>query len=445
MPWFLPVSGSAPQTCLARHMRTIGRARTLTQEADAGIIPSNQQSSSYENQSLMHSPTLLILLVILLGIMTLSQIAACCLSQRMRAPLMYWAGANLFALLSSLNLLLRNTQPGVTEILSAQGSQFLIAYLMLMGTRCFAGLKPWPIRYGISLLLIHVGTAAAFTLLFPSVPLRIIGSSLMIGALLLLCARTIAHGPIREFPARYFFALACGLHALFVFSRIVVVSRSPEMAIELTQSTTIPPMMVLEAIIFLVTTAISTLMLVNETVTTELRRLADIDHLTATFNRRSFLSLLNKAISTAERSTTPLSVLVIDLDHFKEINDSHGHRIGDEALAHFSRMATACLRNEDILGRIGGEEFAVFLPNAAMADAQAIAERLRQHLMAEPLAIPHRSIPLTVSIGVAQYHAQESIEGLLHRADKAMYRAKENGRNRVESSPLPGLLPAVME
>ena len=393
----------------------------------------------------MHSPTLLILLVILLGIMALSQIAAYFLNHRMRAALMYWAGANLFALLSSLNLLLRNAQPDLTEVLTAQASQFLIAYLMLMGTRCFASLKPWPLRYGISLLLIHVGIAAAFTVIYPSVAWRITGSSLIIGTLMVLCARTIARGPILEFPARYFFALACGLHALFVFARIVAVSRSPEMAVELTQSTTIPPLMVLEAIIFLVTTAISTLMLVNENITTELRRLADIDHLTATFNRRSFLSLLNKAISTAERTNTPLSVLVIDLDHFKEINDSYGHRIGDEALAHFSKTITACLRNEDILGRIGGEEFAIYLPNAAVADAQAIAERLRQHLVAEPLTTPHRLIQLTVSIGVAQYQSQESIESLLHRADKAMYQAKENGRNRVESSPLPVLFPAVME
>ena len=393
----------------------------------------------------MHSPTLLILLAILLGIMALSQIAACFLSQRMRAPLMYWAGANLFALLSSLNLLFRTGQPGLMEVLSAQASQFLIAYLMLMGTRCFAGLKPWPLRYAITLTLIHVGIAALFTLALPNVALRITASSLIIGTLLALCARTIAQGAIREFPARYFFAAACGLHALFVLVRVIVVNRSPELAVELTQSATVPPTMVLEAIIFLVTTAISTLMLVNETITTELRRLADIDHLTATFNRRSFLSLLSKAIGTAERTGAPLSVLVIDLDHFKEINDSHGHRIGDQALAHFATMANACLRQEDILGRIGGEEFAVSLPNAAIGDAHAIAERLRQHLLAEPLPTPSRAIPLTVSIGVAQYHTQDSIESLLHRADKAMYRAKESGRNRVESSPLSVVLPAATE
>ena len=393
----------------------------------------------------MHSPTLIILLVILLGIMALSQIAACILSQRMRTPLLYWAGANLFALLSALNLLMRTGQPGLIEILTAQASQFLIAYLMLMGTRCFAGLKPWPLRYAIALTLIHVGIAASSTLLVPNAALRITASSLIIGTLLVLCARTIARGPIREFPARYFFAAACGLHALFVFARVIVVNRSPELAVELTQSTTVPPTMVLEALIFLVTTAISTLMLVNETVTTELRRLADIDHLTATFNRRSFLSLLNKAIGTAERTNAPLSVLVIDLDHFKEINDSYGHRIGDEALAHFATMASACLRNEDILGRIGGEEFAVFLPNAGMTDAHAIAERLRQHLLAEPLPAPNQSIPLTASIGVAQYHPQESIESLLQRADKAMYQAKASGRNRVESSPLPVTLTAATE
>ena len=108
-----------------------------------------------------------------------------------------------------------------------------------------------------------------------------------------------------------------------------------------------------------------------------------MDPLTNVFNRRAFLTLLDKAISNAQRTQTTLPVLVMDLDHFKKVNDSWGHRAGDDVLRHFVMLAQRCLRKEDVMGRLGGEEFAIFLPNAGAGGAIAVAERLRVPLHIE--------------------------------------------------------------
>lgn len=177
-------------------------------------------------------------------------------------------------------------------------------------------------------------------------------------------------------------------------------------------------------------------MLTNEYITRELRHLAEVDPLTSVFNRRAFLTLLEKAISSAHRTQSDLSVLAIDLDHFKKVNDTWGHNGGDDVLRHFVRLATGCLRNEDVMGRMGGEEFAIFLPNAGSAGTRAVAERLRGLVASQPVVTDRGPIGLTVSIGATQYVPGDSSDALLHRADEAMYLAKEHGRNRVEALAL---------
>jgi diguanylate cyclase (GGDEF)-like protein len=193
---------------------------------------------------------------------------------------------------------------------------------------------------------------------------------------------------------------------------------------------------VLEATLSLVLMAFGTLMLTNEYITRELRQLAEVDPLTCVFNRRAFLTLLKKAISSAHRTQSDLSVLVIDLDHFKKVNDTWGHKGGDDVLRHFVSLATSCLRNEDVMGRMGGEEFAIFLPNASSEGTRAVAERLRAVVASQPLVTDRGSIGLTVSIGATQYLPGDSSDALLQRADEAMYLAKEHGRNRVEAITL---------
>lgn len=381
----------------------------------------------------MHSPTLLIVLAIFLGIMALIQLASWYFGRRFPAQI-FWTGAYLSAFLSAINLLTRSYQPELATVAGAQITLFLTAYWMLMGVRSYMGLKPWPLPYTLTIMGALVTSAAFFTLVAPNPALRAAISTLVTGILFGLCALTITKGSIHQYPARYIFAIPCIAHTAFIFARFIHFVRQGSEGIDLAQGASLPPLLILEPIVCLVIMAFATLMLVGETITSELRTLAEVDPLTSTFNRRSFLTLFDKAISSANRRESALSVLLIDLDHFKQINDSFGHRSGDEVLCHFVSIAGACLRNEDVLGRIGGEEFAAFLPNAGIENARLIAERLRANVAAHPLPGLHGPIPLTISVGLAQCQPGEALESALHRADAAMYRAKEMGRNRIEAS-----------
>jgi diguanylate cyclase (GGDEF)-like protein len=131
---------------------------------------------------------------------------------------------------------------------------------------------------------------------------------------------------------------------------------------------------------------------------------------------------------------------MIDIDHFKRINDSHGHAVGDQVLRHASRVLAAGLRERDRLGRVGGEEFVAVLPGATLAQARQVAERMRNAVDAARLIGPSGEVRFTVSIGVACAQVAESADGLLERADAALYAAKNGGRNAVviaEAQDLP--------
>jgi diguanylate cyclase (GGDEF)-like protein/PAS domain S-box-containing protein len=155
---------------------------------------------------------------------------------------------------------------------------------------------------------------------------------------------------------------------------------------------------------------------------------AETDALTGVANRRKIVTLLADAIATAAGDHHPLSVAMLDLDHFKEINDRFGHLVGDRVLTHVARVAAASLRGADVVGRMGGEEFVLLLPSADAEQAAAIAERVR-------LAIGDKAgeaLPrVTVSIGVATLTGEEDTATLLHRADCALYEAKRAGRNAL--------------
>jgi diguanylate cyclase (GGDEF)-like protein len=168
----------------------------------------------------------------------------------------------------------------------------------------------------------------------------------------------------------------------------------------------------------------------------ELDRLAHHDPLTGLGNRRRFLQMADELIALARRHGRPCSVLMVDLDHFKRINDTHGHAAGDETLRAVARCLVGSLREIDIVARFGGEEMAAFLPETDLADACLAAERFRQAL--ENLEIHHEStlIRVTASIGVASWVETESaIEPALERADIALYRVKQGGRNGVAAEP----------
>ena len=160
------------------------------------------------------------------------------------------------------------------------------------------------------------------------------------------------------------------------------------------------------------------------------QRQATTDDLTGLVNRRRFIEALDSEIVRASMFRSPLSVVLGDLDHFKLVNDRFGHQTGDEVLRQFAELVREHLRDVDVPGRIGGEEFAILLPETDAAGAVAVAERVRRSLRSlRPT--PDRSAAVTASFGVAQLAEGETGDELLRRADVALYRAKSEGRNTV--------------
>lgn len=163
----------------------------------------------------------------------------------------------------------------------------------------------------------------------------------------------------------------------------------------------------------------------------ELEHIARYDFLSGLLNRMNLYALMEKEIERAVRHGTPLTGIMIDIDHFKPINDNYGHQVGDQVIRELGRRLIATLRKYDHAGRYGGEEFFVILPNTDLEGAKNIAERFRSSLDTEKMIVGEQEFRVTASLGVAQYRSGESRDAWITRADKAMYMAKEMGRNRI--------------
>ncbi|MBN1608727.1 MAG: diguanylate cyclase [Polyangiaceae bacterium] len=168
-----------------------------------------------------------------------------------------------------------------------------------------------------------------------------------------------------------------------------------------------------------------------------LERLARTDGLTGVYNRRHLLAVAARETLRARRYARPLSVMLIDVDHFKQVNDSLGHAAGDEVLVRLTHAMTAALRSTDALGRVGGEEFAILLPETDEAAAIAASERIRARVAEMVVGTQAGAVRLTVSIGVAALdRSDRDFSELLGRADEALYRAKARGRDLVVAAAL---------
>jgi diguanylate cyclase (GGDEF)-like protein len=163
----------------------------------------------------------------------------------------------------------------------------------------------------------------------------------------------------------------------------------------------------------------------------EIRRLATTDGLTGLNNHRIFQQKLTGELKRSERHNAPLSLLLIDIDYFKKVNDTYGHPVGDLVLKGVSKILQRVLRDIDIAARYGGEEFVVILPGTDSIGAKNIAERLRKTIMAETFTSDGRNVKITTSIGIASVPAEaRTKEELIEKTDQALYHAKHNGRNQ---------------
>lgn len=162
-----------------------------------------------------------------------------------------------------------------------------------------------------------------------------------------------------------------------------------------------------------------------------LQLLASSDELTGLPNRRAMLAYADQALEAARLARIPLSLLMIDVDHFKRVNDELGHAAGDTVLRRLATLLPGELRGDDRVGRIGGEEFLAVLPNATLEQAVAVSQRMRDRLATAPLVLEGRPRPVTISIGVAEARPTDDADALIERADRALYAAKTSGRDRV--------------
>ena len=168
----------------------------------------------------------------------------------------------------------------------------------------------------------------------------------------------------------------------------------------------------------------------------QLTVLATHDDLTGVHNRRHFMAVVQREWDRARRYNTPAALLLIDADHFKRVNDTHGHLCGDELLRQIARATGASLRQADVLARFGGEELIVFLPHTDPLGALDVAERIREQVQGLRVAWQGQTVGTTVSIGVAPLRAElPSLDWMIHEADTALYAAKADGRNCVRTLP----------
>jgi len=164
----------------------------------------------------------------------------------------------------------------------------------------------------------------------------------------------------------------------------------------------------------------------------EVQQLAITDPLTQLFNRRRFFELGEQEFDRSQRYGRPLSVIILDIDHFKRVNDTYGHYVGDQVLQQLAEICSRNIRAIDILARYGGEEFVIVTPETAADEAAVTCERLRTEVAREAFPTTRGPIPITISLGVVDLsHPCRSLEELLDRSDQALYHSKENGRNRT--------------
>lgn len=373
-----------------------------------------------------------VLLTVLITILIAASllVAARSYPPHLRADLKRWALSLLLQAMGWLLFGLRGTIDDLWSIVIANtllAAAFVQAWLALIGF--IERRRPHPGAWAI------VAFAAAMSLILvyvhPSLGLRTILLSALYGVLFALCVRAIYRLPQRPLPPSYgltaaIFIVLTVLMGLRIGAQLTGFGPTDPLGLDPVQA------MVFAAGAFApVIGTFGFLLMANDRLNEELARLATLDPLTGILNRRTLEAQTQAALDTARRHGQPLALAVIDADHFKSINDSYGHDAGDEALRALVGVLQNNLRSGDVLGRLGGEEFALLMPLTDEDAGVVVAERLRRAVQGTALAVRNHPIPLRVSIGVAARDDHTGFVELVRQADRALYAAKDHGRNRV--------------
>ncbi len=262
-----------------------------------------------------------------------------------------------------------------------------------------------------------------------------VGNAFLVAILSALIARDLLLWPKGNTAAIRSTGCIYAVNAAIFLVRAIVARDSPQVA-DVLNPNGVAAAMLLWLLCSMIAITLGMVLMTAERLQDDLNNQANHDPLTGAFNRRSFSLLYGKAMAVANRYQRPLSVLMMDLDEFKKINDLLGHEFGDKVLCCFVSVANKTLRDEDVFCRFGGEEFVALLPNAGSAEALVVANRLRSAFQADAALLDTKTkaalFAMTASIGLAELQQNEDFESLLRRADTALYRAKDNGRNCCE-------------
>jgi diguanylate cyclase (GGDEF)-like protein len=330
-----------------------------------------------------------------------------------------------FALLSA-----RGEIANVFSIEIANGLLLLGYSFLLAGTRAFSG-RETPVTVFLIAPLIWL-TAMQVPAIASDIDLRvIIVSSLQFG-LIALMAYEFWRERAEPLLSRWPTIILLATHAVILIGRMIVVMVTPIMSHEDLFRSPVFAVMAFGTVLYTIAFAFLLLSMTKERTEMRHRIAALIDPLTGLPNRRAFMIDAEATIAGRVSRSAPIAVLLADLDRFKAINDVYGHAIGDRVLTVFAASLHRCLGANDLAGRIGGEEFAILLPQKDEAGALALAERIRVVFADAAAEIGGHAVAATVSIGVAASRiGGHDLGGLLGRADGALYQAKEAGRNRV--------------
>lgn len=377
-----------------------------------------------------HIPTAMLLTAITTLIMGLSlAFTVTGYPRALQVPIRLWVRSLLVSPLAFVLFALRGRVPDWASIVVANFLLLISITMLIQALRRYNDLRDLREWMAVNLGVNLVGIIA-MTYFWPSIEGRTSLVSLQVTALFLLGVFSVWRGSETITNPERMVAVFFAAGVLIMLLRLGYYADTQ--ITDLFESSITQSIVFTYASLMPVIATSGFLLMCGQRLNKDLSRLATLDPLTEVFNRRTMAELANKAIAASKRHGRPLSVLLLDIDHFKRINDEFGHESGDIALCRFVELVREVLRGSDVIARMGGEEFVLILPDTDQSSAVVLAERIRQHLESADFTVSGWPVSIRASIGVSALGPEvNNLESLLREADHAMYEAKRTGRNRV--------------
>ncbi len=349
-----------------------------------------------------------------------------------------WTISNAPLALGSLLLGLRGMVPDWVSVFVANGLLFISPILIYEGIRQFRGRPPRDIfNYGLMAFLL--GAFAFFLWVRPDANVRPVVMTVCAAIVILRCAASLSRDvPAELRPGYRFTAAAFGIYGLALTLRVFTAPTLPELS-DTVAGDTWRGLLSMATVVMPVVWTFGFFMMTNDRLTrslrtaeVEMREMASTDSLTGLLNRRSFVEMSQREQVRMRRNGGTLALLVMDIDHFKHLNDTYGHLVGDAILREMAGICKGSVRATDLLARWGGEEFAVLLPDTDYAGCLYLGEKLRREVAGLSVPAGRGQARTTISVGGALWTPDdENLDSVLRRADIALYKAKRRGRNCV--------------